>query len=52
MCILNVIAVKGVTGGENTRGKDPWEPTDLGAIVMAVQREQGHRECSEGTGAA
>lgn len=24
-------------------GKDPWEPADLGAVRMAVQREQGHR---------
>ena len=52
MCTLNMIAVKGVTGGENTRGKDPWEPTDLGAIMMAVQREQGRWDCSEGTSAS
>ena len=29
MCVLNVISVKGVPGGENTRVKDPWEPTGL-----------------------
>lgn len=52
MCVLSVIAVKGETGGENTRGKDPWEPADLGAVVMAVQREQGHREHSGGTSTA
>ena len=49
MCVLNVISVKGVPGGENTRGKYPWEPTGLGATVLAVQREQGPCECSGGS---